>query len=238
MKYFKKFPVWTVVSIFIGLAKLLPFGFGLIPIGLAVWGIMSWRKRPTDQEIDLWIGEEIKKTFDKALTKTGTEASQIVGEKVVIRGFPSIWQLGGATVAFIKGKDDYLRFTPLNVHIINFTENQLISYGCDLDLSTGKMINESTDEYFYKDVVSVSTKTKNQTVKLPDGTVKQDVSSETFELTTSGGTSISVRLTDPETVKFLGGGQIQQTSLAESAIQTVRKMLREKKGDGVTVKAA
>lgn len=56
-------------------------------------------------------------------------------------------------------------------------------------------------------------------------------SAETFELTTSGGTSVEVVLRDPGLIKRMGGGDIP-TTRAEKAIQTMRKMLREKKGVG------
>jgi hypothetical protein len=44
----------------------------------------------------------------------------------------------------------------------------------------------------------------------------------------SGGTHIDVVLRAPELIKQMGGGEIP-TTRAEKAIQTVRKMLREKK---------
>ena len=59
------------------------------------------------------------------------------------------------------------------------------------------------------------------------GTVQLN-SAETFELTTSGGTSVEVTLKDPSLIEMMGGGDIP-TTRAEKAIQTVRKMLREKK---------
>ena len=91
-----------------------------------------------------------------------------------------------------------------------------------------RALNESTDEYFYKDVVSVSTKTKSKSVEIEGTGAVQLDSAETFELTTSGGTSVEVTLKDPSLIKMMGAGDIP-TTRAEKAIQTVRKMLREKK---------
>jgi len=51
---------------------------------------------------------------------------------------------------------------------------------------------------------------------------------ETFNLTTSGGTSIDVVLSDVELIEALGGGEIPKHR-AEKAISSVRRMLREKK---------
>lgn len=230
MVYFDKFPMWAFWFIIIGVPFIRAMGFGLVLISLGVWSIYDWKKKKvSDIAMDAWIEDELKVVHERALTKTGTDRSEVVSESVVILGFPKVWQLNGGVFAFKKGEDSIIRFTPLHVTVINFTANQLVAYECDLDLSTGNLINESTDEYFYKDVVSVATKTKTQTITLPSGVQVQTNTSETFDLTTSGGTSIEVRLKDPATIQHMGGGEIP-TTRAEKAIQVVRKMLREKKG--------
>jgi hypothetical protein len=193
---------------------------------------VDWNKKPDDAQMDAWLDEELKVLHGKALSKTGTDSSELVGEPVMVTG-PRFWNVAGAKVAFKKGKDNVLRFTPVGVTVLNFTPNQLIAYSAALDLTTGNTLNESTDEYFYRDVVSVSTKTKSMTVQV-SGTDAlkgglQLNAAETFELTTSGGTSIEVVLRDPSLIEKMGGGEIP-TTRAEKAIQTVRKMLREKKG--------
>ncbi len=115
----------------------------------------------------------------------------------------------------------------MNITVLNFAPNQLLSYQCALDLTTGKRLNESTDEYFYRDVVSVSTKTVSVTKTSAKYGLLQLNAAETFALTTSGGTSIEVILKDPKLVEMVGGDI--PTTFAEKAIQAVRKMLREKK---------
>ena len=47
---------------------------------------------------------------------------------------------------------------------MNFGQHQLLVYTCTIDITTGNTLHESADEYFYRDVVSVSTKT--ETAKL------------------------------------------------------------------------
>ena len=54
--------------------------------------------------------------------------------------------------------------------------------------------------------------------------------SEKFVLTTSGGTTLEVFLTDPKLIEKMGGGKIPTTE-AEKTISVVRKMLREKKSN-------
>jgi hypothetical protein len=122
------------------------------------------------------------------------------------------------------------------VNIICFTQNQLSSYKCILDLTTGNTLNESIEEYFYKDVVSVAKKTITKTIEiqetLPNGQIQNNTRqinvAEEFALTTSAGISISIVISDLSIITKLGGG-ILPTTRAENAIKVIRKMLREKK---------
>jgi len=242
-KYFAKFPKWTVVAIIIGLPLLSVYGLGIIPIGLGIWGIVSWYRKPTDQEMDAWVEEALKSVRARALNKSGLDLSELIGAPVVVYG-PRFWNIGGAAVGIRKGNDGIVRFMPLGVTVINFTPNQLVAYQCALDLTTGNPLSESTDEYFYRDVVSVSTQSKSMTwdataldekvrskgplARLVTAGKLQFNAAETFLLTTSGGTSIEVVLRDPKLIESAGGGNIP-TAMADKAVQTVRKMLREKK---------
>ena len=72
------------------------------------------------------------------------------------------------------------------------TQHQIISFQCSFDLLTGNCLNESTDEYFYKDVVSVATKTISLTYSTEKFGTLQLNAAETFVLTTSGGTSVEI----------------------------------------------
>lgn len=92
---------------------------------------------------------------------------------------------------------------------------------------TGNVLKEETEEFFYRDVVSVSTKTDSATFTYK-GQTHQINDTETFVLTTSGATSIRVPLRSPRWAGILGGGEMPTTH-AEEAIAAVRAMLRQKK---------
>ena len=147
------------------------------------------------------------------------------------------------------------RFTPVDVSVLNFTEHQLISYQCGLDSMTGDPRSESTGEYFYNDIVSVSTEVRPQTFRfgeldkellarakdLGKSTKKsgelQVNDAQIFKLTNSGGTSLQVVLDAPMVINSLGGGTIS-TERAEQAVQAVRKMVREKKAGALPIRSA
>lgn len=243
-KYFAKFPKWAVASVIVAVLLLASDAYvvGLILAGLGGWRLYSWSRKPTDQQVDAWIEEALKDVRSKALAKTGIDQSELVADPVVVYG-PRFWNIGGADVGIKKGADGVVRFMPLGVTVINFTANQLLAYQCALDLATNNPLNESTDEYFYRDVVSVSTQSKSRSFDLAaipkafaGGKLKSLIvngklqfnSAELFVLTTSGGTSIEVLLQDPQLIQKAGGGSIP-THLADKAVQAVRKMLREKK---------
>lgn len=229
-KYFRPFPKWAIWFI---LAGLLVAFIGAVVVGiviLAVGGLVIWMAvegKPSDQEMDKYITEDLSLAKSKSLQKAGIDESELVGESVVVTG-PRLWNTAGATILFKKGGDKRLRFTPINISVLHMTQNQILSYQACLDLTTGSFLNESTDEYFYKDVVSVATKTESKSYQSDKfGTIQLNAA-ETFVLTTSGGTSIETILKDPKLIEMMGGGDIPTTE-AERAIQVVRKMLREKK---------
>src|SRR5438552_17068524 len=224
-KYFKKFPTWAVVVIAIlGLPSLLvglssppsSFGgfslvWGVLWTALGVWRIVSYYNKPSDAEMDAWIKEDMETLPSRALAKADLDPSEVIAKPVTVYG-PRFWNIGGAEVGIKKGADGIVRFMPIELTVIHFTAHQLVSYQCVLDLTTGNPLSERTDEYFYRDVVSVSTQSKSLTwdraalgakalsrgplKALIKGGMLQFNSAETFVLTTSGGTSMDVVLRD------------------------------------------
>jgi hypothetical protein len=233
-KYFtSKFPKWAIFLIVIGVFMLAgPVVLKIVGLLMVVGGgfaIYNSTQVASDAEIDEWTQEDLKKLNKRSLDKLGIDVSELKGEGVIITG-PRLSNLGVAKFGFRKGKDNVLRFTPVNSTLINFTQDQLLVYRCALNLLTGLPVNEATDEYFYRDVVSVQTASETANVSLA-GTILEGVqcnAAETFKLTTSGGTSVSMVLKDDSLIQKLGGGEIPTTT-AERAIQAIRKMLREKK---------
>jgi hypothetical protein len=245
-KYFtSKFPKWAPIMIAIGVIVIV-VGFssndraplallGLLFAAGGGVGIYSHTQTPSDQQIDKWTEEHLLSLYQRALNKTGIDQSEVVGDPVTIAG-PS-FEKGGRKrpdrPLWKFGKDKRLRFSDVKAAIINFTQHQLVVYLCTVDLIAGSTLNEATEEYFYRDVVSVSTFTKPLDAEIAVGKGKDGseitVSEvEYFALTTSAGTSVLIPLLSPEIEKQFGGET--PTTASQRAIQTVRKMLRERKG--------
>ncbi|MCI4670927.1 MAG: hypothetical protein MRZ79_22515 [Bacteroidia bacterium] len=200
---------------------------------------------PKDKEVDKLIEKSYEGLYDKALAKASINASDCIRPSVIITG-PKLNNLGGAEFSIKKGKDNYIRYIPLGITIINFLPHQLVAYQCVFDPTTENALNESTLEYFYKDVVALETKTISRTEKtytfsekvinkipvikklFDTGKVEQYNDAEIFVLTTSGGTKLEVVLTERVLIEAVGGGELPKT-LSENSVKVVRKMLREKK---------
>lgn len=228
-KYFAPFPFLTIWMMAIGIVVMTQNNGGAILIALGTLRLYFYYRQPSDAEMSQFISEDLDRALQVSLNKSGIDASELVADAVIVTGF-RLWNSGGCQHLHKKGADGVPRFTPMNVTVINMTQNQLITYQACLDLTTGNLLNEETDEYFYNDVVSVSTKTESKTVKTDAYGELQLNATESFVLTTSAGTSVTTILKDPKLIQLMGGGEIPTTE-AEQAIQSVRKMLRDKKSN-------
>jgi len=224
--YFMGFPLWTIVVIIIGLPLLMLFGLGLILIVIGILGIVRYYKeQPTDQQIDEWF-EEDKKMLEKiALNRLGAVEEEIIKEPLTICK-PVFWNVPGidpTEVMMKKGKDGVTRFSIWDVAIFHLTDKYLGSFHAYFNFLNGKTVNESTEEFFYKDIVKVGT--AQESIILKDGT--KITNAESFVLKVASGDAIFVR--DITSRLEEKGLKVIPTSPIEKTIQAIRAMLREKK---------
>jgi len=225
---------------YIGLAGVA--GGFLLVVGLL--RVLPMIGRPGGTQMDRWLDRDLARLGRRAVTKCGLGTETLTSEPVLLAG--PVFDVAGADFAFRALRRDITRFTPVAVTILNFTEHEIFAYQGALDRLTGNVLEETTDEYFYRDVVSVSTRTESQVVdkhaltragrrrlraQIRAGRL-QIPRAEEFILTTSGGTSISVTIEvvlDKLNDLVMGPGGLVQVSTADRAIAAMRKMLREKK---------
>lgn len=243
---------WFVCSILLGLICIsdnTAWGVAFLSVGIAGLCYLCVLDPVTDEEFDKMFQEELNMVKKVALKKLNIDSSEMVAGQEMIYA-PRLYKLGGANPKYKKGKDGIARYTPVDVIIFIFTKKQIASYQCCLDLLTRKYLNESTDEFFYQDIVSVATNTetieKTDLSKL-DKKIKDMVSSkfslniklwldlltqtndvQKFKLTSSGGNSISINLSNSFIEKKYGNTNRSQ-DMAERVIQVIRKLVRDKK---------
>ncbi|MCB0539328.1 MAG: SdpI family protein [Bacteroidetes bacterium] len=203
---------------------------GLLVGGIPIFSYMKAKKRyearPSDSQMDAWLEEGFKEITPIGLKKLGFDTDEIMGEEIVISG-PVLWQPNGVPredIRWIVGKDGVARFSIYDVSIFYITEKGIGIYRSFYNFVKNVTLNDSTDEYFYKNITRVGTKEKSSNHTLPDG--QKLVSSEVFNLDVAGNSEIEIVLTDPAIEKFTGG--TIPTSRAEKAVQTIKKLVREK----------
>lgn len=243
----KKLPVGGVILAVLGLLFLfgggVKFGLFLIIIGglILAFGYFL-KKAATDEEVDKLLEEEMIKLVDKGLDKFGLVAEEVdLIEPITIKGAYQVSLNKDVHPMYRRGKDNELRYSLVKGVIFYFSENQVYCYTCVFDLVTGGHFIESTDEYFYKDIVSVSTTSERIEVQLFNNknkfgglvgglskaiTTTHDV--EQFRLTTSGGTYISATIKDAKLLEQYKAASMSQRS-TEDKIKAMRNLLRERK---------
>lgn len=145
-----------------------------------------------------------------------------------------------------KGKDGFIRFSPVNVSIVFFTEDKLLTYQCMYDMVSGNQLDFSTRKYYYNEIVSIDTqafsKTKNSTeivrkfinwltigwVNLSRSKEIQENFSEKFSIKTRGGNSLDIYLPEDRVLGATTHGE-NLVSRADIAVRSVEKMVDGKK---------
>jgi hypothetical protein len=224
--YFKPFPSWAIVLIVFGVLLLAAYGAGIVLIGFGILGIVLYGKdRATDQEMDQWL-EESRKTVEKtALNRLGTVEEEAIKDPLTIYK-PVFWTVPGILPTEVmrkKGKDGFWRFSIWSVAIFHLTDKYMGCFRATFNFLNGNTANESTEEFFYKDIVKVGT--AQDSLILKNGAKLTDA--ESFVLRVSSGDAVTVYDITQKLEKW--GMKVIPTSPIEQTIQAIRTMLREKK---------
>lgn len=194
-----------------GSAGALIFGILMIAAGVA-YIVLKKKGTPTDEEYDNICSSQCNNMTQKALNKLGVdedevkEIAPIVFDGYCYSGFDK----------FKQGKDNKWRTNKYQAVQLFFSANEVHVYTYTFTTTEDKK-TESTDVYFYKDIVSVSTATETAKLKetVKGKTEDKDVEFECFKLTTAGGTAFEVSVRDSDS--------------AQRSINAMRQLLRAKK---------
>ncbi|MFY0602169.1 MAG: hypothetical protein JXR03_21010 [Cyclobacteriaceae bacterium] len=250
-KYFKKFPKWVLWALLPCLVLLFvePIS-GIIGIGLGIFFIRKWYVRISDRQFDTYLEESLQTLEEQAKDKLRLDDADLVKDTESVLS-PVFWRISGAEFGLKKGNDRAIRYTPVCVALIFFTEHKLCIYQCSLDLTTGNPLNVGSKKYFYEDVVSIETESNTITIdrndikkevfrhlpKLNDSIVNNKLQinqSEQFVLTTRGGNSIKIQLPDYTILNYGVDGELV-SSRSDQAIASVEAMLDSKKSKSKNV---
>ncbi|MCM1062444.1 MAG: hypothetical protein NC452_19490 [Eubacterium sp.] len=179
--------ILIVIGVFL-LAAII--GIVLIIIGV-VMIVLQNKGRPTDAEIDAAVNSQLGNMQERALRKLGIDGDE-VREIAPISFDGYVYRNAYIT----RGKDGIYRSSKYQAVMLFFSADEIHCYTYDFSLINNNQ-QESTDVYFYKDIVSVSTQTDGGEYSVGKGkSSKFDY--EYFKLTTTGGTSISCTVSNAD----------------------------------------
>jgi hypothetical protein len=160
---------------------------GGLAAGGGYWLYSKTANVPTDSQIDQLMEQSMASLQAAALAKLNLDPEEVkLVEPVVATGYAI------RESSLVKqGKDRRTRGNVVTGMIILFSDHEMHTFTKRVDLANPTFQQENTGEYFYKDVVSIETRSEG--VRLATG---QQVTLEELAITTSGGTSISNTLFD------------------------------------------
>jgi hypothetical protein len=187
--------------------------------------VRAWHNaepKPSDAQIDEWRNGD----FERLEKRDALEKLDLITDQVAARE-PLRVVGAGPSPQFRRGKDGRIRFSSHEVLIIYLTDYHLAAFKCVIDLHDGGIRTETTQEYHYDDVVSVSTQAHNSTlIWYEEGQPKQIPTHQRFAISVASGEQISVAVAGEP----LGSESDPELKRAKYAIQTIRTKLRGRKG--------
>lgn len=178
--------------------------------------------KPSDAQIDAWHQADRKWLEQHALLRLHLERVQVMADKG-----PLMVVGPGPAPQFRRGQDGRIRFSSHEVLIIYLTDYHLAAYKCVIDLHNRGIQTETTQEYHFADVVSVSTQTDNSPlIWYEDGQAQHIPTHQRFAMSVASGEQISVAVA----AQSVGGRLDEELVRVEKNIQTLRRYLRDKKG--------
>lgn len=181
--------------------------------------------RPSCKQMTNWLSEDIDSLKKQSINKVGLDESELITESLVLEG-PIYWHIDG-----LKDSETNLRrwaqegylYAVWDVVILHFTENCIAVFLSPFNWLRNVCVNESTEEYFYKDIVTIKTSSESSAYNLFEGKLEK---SSTFQISVSSGEKLKVLIDDPQ-LKTQGASELN--SRGEKAVQSLRRMLRDKK---------
>lgn len=204
--------------------------------------------KPSDAQMDEWLAEDVDALFERARKSLTIEPEQVIAEPVLVG--PGLLFMGWPEAARIEpehlppnawkaARDGVLRVGAFSYQVLFPMDRFLAAFTCVYDFIEGKAYNERTEEFFYRDVVSVATRVDEMAVEkiARKGLLRRKETAsykfndfESFRLTVTSGESLSVVVKCREPQKALLG---REASLSagphDEAVAAIRKLLREKK---------
>ena len=226
-KYFRPDPspkaiiILSIIGVILLVCKLWLWGLLAIVIAVIV-GFVLYSGRPTDAEIDAQRDSFMDALKDQAVRKLGIDEEEAkIAPPLFLRGYSFgrsvLGDLANRSVCDKKGKDGRWRSPECTLSAFFFTEHEIHYYKRTVSL-VSNAFKEYTEEFFYKDIVSI----KTDEIERPWIDPKTGNESPTEK---TRWTAFMLRNTGGETTEC----SCNSTEEADNAVNAMRNLVRQKK---------
>ncbi|MFB9324987.1 hypothetical protein ACFFSY_03510 [Paenibacillus aurantiacus] len=232
---------WPLMLGIFGSILMLIMGMGLRGVVIVIVAAVIWSlvekygvKGSQEQAVDACIEADLSNFSERALTKLGLVSEQIsliTPIKVLGPYYDYKEPKPGSLFSWIKaifirlfihqpklifkyGSDDRVRYSLIQAHVFLFSESQIYVYEICYDPCNGEIFEESTAEYFYRDVDCVITGEKTERILSKRKLINKKF--EYFKVIVTSGTSTHA-VADGE------------TSILATQVMAMRNLIRSKK---------
>lgn len=175
--------------------------------------------KPADDQIDKWFEENSKIILAESYVRLNKKEEELSTEPFMVYG-------PGWDAKWAKGKDNVWRYSSHNITVFFLTDHQAIFYQGVIDLGTGCIISDITNEFPYKDITNLHTSTEYKMTVKVEGKELLKRGFRTFSICTSGSDRMEVsynfKTEKNEDDQFTDSG-------ADYAVKALRKRLKEYK---------
>lgn len=237
----------TIAGIFMS-GSLSTHSMGTAVIFLSILGAIVWSlfekfgsKRNEEVAVDACIEADLSNFKERALQKLGLvneQISIITPIKVLgpyyeytevkikrsffgqIFGFIRDLFIQKTRLVFKYGSDDEVRYSLIQAHMFFFSESQIYVYEINYDICSGDIFEESTAEYFYRDIDCVITGEKTEKI-----ISKKKIYNKKFEF-------FKVIVTSGTYTYAISDGKV---SILDTQVMAMRNLVRSKKEEGMSL---
>ena len=226
-KYFQPDPnpkvivVFAIIGILLLLFKAWLWGIAAIVVA-GIIAFVLYSGKPSDSEIDAQRDTFMQTLKEQAIRKLGIDEEEAnIAEPLFLKGYmfgrSVLGDKANQKLCDKRGSDGIWRSPECVLSVFFFTENEIHFYRKTVSLVSDSF-KEYTEEFFYKDIVSI----KTDEIETPWIDPKTGIESQTYK---SRHISFMLRNTGGETTEC----SCSNTEEADNAVNAMRNLVRQKK---------
>lgn len=187
--------------------------------------------KPNEAEVDRWLQEGLDRIRFHSLDRLGLTPEECEPMELPPLKAPVLWYKPGIDLDDIsapaKGADGVARYSIYNITFLWLAKHHVGIFQCDYNLLRDVVLNEEMREFYYQDIVSVSTLEEASALTLPTGSSLTSV--QEFRIVVSGDQLFKVIVGAKQIRTLTGAERVPEEADVETVVRRLRLKIKEKK---------